>query len=183
MTGQNFYFHLASAAIALAATLVAGCEPQEGQQSSPPDADGEASDAASPDGSIADVADAQFTCSPAEPEKWIAQQYDVFSSAVAQPEPSPPPYDNNCKAKFERSCTTICDCKFVSVQCNVMAASVNSPWTKWPIVGPPGTDGKCTNLACGGVRAPAGCQAQLACVNGKCVASGGCAYSEQPDWP
>lgn len=32
MTGQSFYFHLTSAAMGLAATLVAACEPQEGQQ-------------------------------------------------------------------------------------------------------------------------------------------------------
>lgn len=154
-----------------------------GELSSDADAEAEVSDTVSADGSTADGADVQFVCNPAEPAEWTMHQYKVFSSAVGHLEPSPPPYDDQCKAKFDRACTTICDCKFISVQCHVMAASVNAPWTKWPIVGPPGTDGKCTNLTCTVSRGPESCLAQLACVNGKCIASGNCTYAEQPDWP
>ncbi len=124
-----------------------------------------------------------FQCNPAQSGDWIKWLYKQYPAAAADQSYGPPPYDAQCKAKFDRSCGSVCDCKFISVQCTIMAASVSTPWTRWPIVGPPNSMGVCSNRTCAGSPYPSSCQADLACVNGQCLATGSCATAQQADWP
>jgi hypothetical protein len=124
-----------------------------------------------------------FQCNPAQSDDWIKWLYKEYPKAAADQSAGPPPYDDQCKAKFERACSSVCDCKFIGVQCTVMAASVSTKWTRWPIVGPPDANGTCSNLTCGVDANPSSCQAELACVSGQCTATGSCATAKQADWP
>ena len=112
-----------------------------------------------------------------DPEAWLEYQYHSAWKRYAEvgnpPDAGPPPYDDTCRPVPDRTCQTVCDCKFASVgqSCFIIGVNVDVPWHHWPFLGRNPKTGLCDQ--------PVECylilpleDRTLACLDGFCVALG-----------
>ena len=114
------------------------------------------------------------TTEACDSEVWIATLYETQSRIHDNPpEAGPPPYDDECRPAPDKTCTTVCDCKFVRVAwgCFISAANKAVPWKHWPTLGQNPKTGQCDQ--------PVECymvlpleERTLVCLEGKCRAEG-----------
>ena len=111
-----------------------------------------------------------FTCNPAAPTPWVDWTASHFFQ-LADPAAGTPPINPDCSDAIDKSCTTVCDCKFVFTQCGLQGANVAVPWSQWTPWTPNGKGG-CMSATCSMTLAPKPGQNELACIKNKCYASG-----------
>lgn len=168
------------AILGLVAMASLGCEQATGTSASHPDA---ASDLGGLSGAdavfVADSATQtgtwqppkpDFTCDPAAPTPWVDWTASHFFQ-LADPKAGTPPINPDCTDAVDKSCTTVCDCKFVFTHCGLQGANVAVPWSQW---NPSTSNGKggCMSAACSGTLVPEPGKNELACIKNKCYASG-----------
>ena len=112
-----------------------------------------------------------------DPESWLHYQYENAGKRYAEvgnpPEAGPPPYDKACRPAADRTCETVCDCKFafVSSWCLVIGINVDVPWNHWPFLGKNPSSGLC-DLGIGCYFTLPLEERTLDCIDGSCVALG-----------
>jgi len=104
---------------------------------------------------------------------WLAEAREQFkseySASAARSNSETPPYDDNCLPLVDKSCTSVCDCKFVSIsQCFIVGANAEVAWVSWKGFGLDSKTGLCGHAQECGFAANVN-HLSLVCLDGECM--------------
>lgn len=164
------------------------CESKPAQQAAPqPDGGAAIADIGQGDAVQGDATDATASwdipkpsaaCEPDNPkpwEEWVIANHPALRDLAAPP----PEVDAQCKPIYDKSCTTVCDCKFMNYECGLVGANWQVPWQIVPYTGGNKAEG-CWQNTCGVTQWPKVGINHLECIQGKCYATGTNALDKLP---
>lgn len=140
-----------------------------------PQADGAA-------GSKYEVLEPAFVCAPEDATQWV-DWVIANHSKLADPQAAPPEVDDKCQPIYDRSCRTICDCKFMYtfklIRCGFVGVNIGVPWATVPLTGGDKAEG-CWQTSCDGSSTPEKLWLNLQCTAGQCYATGPAGLDKLP---
>ncbi len=170
-------------ALVLSASVVVGCEKAASQPANPGGANQDVGSLTGADGTADAIPttdsgpDGQyqtleppFVCAPADVthwEEWVIGNHYKLSD----PKALPPKLDDKCKPIYDKSCSSVCDCKFMGYECGFVGANRHVPWHWVPYSGGDPASGCWQNL-CALTPVPKSGENHLQCIDGQCYADG-----------
>lgn len=104
-------------------------------------------------------------------ESWQSTAFSEFWVSMSEPGLGPAPiYGENCELVLDVSCRSVCDCKYVFLGCEYLAANIELVGVRFDRMVPQ-EDGRgpCVVAPCGGTTLPSS-DSRLDCVESECVA-------------